>query len=57
MALKRVVGTAKQDSIETPFRNLIGDSKPCVAFFPTGIVIILRCDNVSARGADPCPAA
>jgi hypothetical protein len=40
-----------RDSIETPFRNLIGDSRPECYIFRTDIVVMLRCDNLGrARG-------
>jgi hypothetical protein len=41
-----------RDSIETPFKNLIGDSQPLDdTFSATGIVIMLRCDNLAcSRG-------
>ena len=44
-----------RDSIETPFRDLIGDSVTPNVPVLTGIVIMLHCDNATAARPAPSP--
>jgi hypothetical protein len=39
-----------RDSIQTPFRDLTGDSASPDLPFQTGIVIMLHCDNLGPPG-------